>query len=179
MSRGGWIWGLALAAGCASVPAAPPGARLPEVLAGVPGPILAARAVADLDSGDPEQVASARRILLALPADSLDGWRRRVALEPEGAPGRLDYFAVLADRREPMDGATAPEAVAACLREIERDGPEGRGTMIALEVLRGMGGQASEPLRALASRGDAGSPAARRVLRLLGLPEHGLQAGVP
>ncbi len=173
---------LGAAAGCAS--AADPrngGAQapIPEVLAGVPGPILAARAVADLESLDPERVATGRRILRALPVESLDGWRQRAALEPEGAPGRLDYFAVLADRGEPLDGATTLEVVATCLREIARDGPEERATMLALEVLRPLGEEAARPLRIEAQGSGPGSLLARRLLRVLGLPERDVHGAVP
>ena len=157
----------------------PPGAPVPEVFLGVPPAVVAGRAVFDLESGDPERAARARRVLLALDAEALDTWIVKASAAPPGSPSRAALLAVLAERGESLDGWPPAEVVGMCLAEIAGDGPGRRSTMLSLARLRTLGPAAIPPLETAAREGGRRGAVAERVLEVLGPPDRDSRGAVP
>ncbi len=161
----------AVATGCASAPASlpkapPPEAPVPDLLLGIPFPVVVERAIFDLESGDPARAARARSVLLAAPAGpSVEPLLLRFHGAPRESAVRLDVLAILAERGELPADCDAAELVEMSLREIESRDPSGRPTLLAAARLRALGEAARGPLRDEARRGGARSALAASVLR--------------
>jgi hypothetical protein len=160
-----------LAAGCAARPAGTPGepppppAEVPALLDGHPAAVVLDRALFELATGTPEGRAAARSVLVALEEGTAGpALRARAAAAPPGSDERLEFLALLAERGDPLAAVPAEERVALVLREAERDDRGGRGTLLALDRIRGMGQEGIRILRAEAAPSRPRAATASRIL---------------